>query len=269
MTSSKMNAATKMNVCLVMGMLLRALTACGGDATTPAANDLGGDPVDLGVDTGVACANMYYRDLDGDGQGAVASGTLIACSLPAAGYAPDATDCNDTCAACYVGATEICDGRDNDCSGVTDENLGGPCTSGVGACASAGRVLCDGTCDATPGTPEPESMFHTIAAPNGSWDWDCDGTVTGELPITEPAYTSAASFCRAQACDGDGRFFSGAIQSGLTMPGGTSPYCGQEVWTLGIAYCFDCTDQCYGPDNGTCNGVYGRAPLSVATQGCR
>ena len=70
------------------------------------------------VDEGVT--TTYYDDDDGDGYGDAADIT-DACSIPS-GYVSDATDCDDTDAGNYPGATEYCDGDDNDCDGDTDED---------------------------------------------------------------------------------------------------------------------------------------------------
>jgi hypothetical protein len=58
--------------------------------------------------------------MDGDGYGDPAT-TQTSC--PMAGYIADNTDCNDNAATAYPGATEICDGLDNDCDGNTDESV--------------------------------------------------------------------------------------------------------------------------------------------------
>ncbi|MBM4391011.1 MAG: putative metal-binding motif-containing protein [Deltaproteobacteria bacterium] len=77
--------------------------------------------VDEGVDT------TYYRDADGDSYGNAAV-TDNACSTPS-GYVSDDTDCDDSDATSYPGATESYDGADNDCDGTVD-NTG---WSGTGA----------------------------------------------------------------------------------------------------------------------------------------
>ncbi len=70
------------------------------------------------IDDGVE--STFYADSDGDGYGS-AGATASACSAPS-GYLSDATDCDDTDAAEHPGASELCDGDDDNCDGVTDEN---------------------------------------------------------------------------------------------------------------------------------------------------
>ncbi len=76
-------------------------------------NDCNGT-IDEGVTT------TYYADADGDGFGD-AGVTTQDCSAPA-GYVADNTDCDDTDNTVYPGATEICDGKDNNCNGSVDYN---------------------------------------------------------------------------------------------------------------------------------------------------
>ena len=63
----------------------------------------------------------YYIDIDGDGFGndAVVLDTCLTIAPP--GYVSDHTDCNDNDPAIHPGATEICDGIDNDCNGLVDD----------------------------------------------------------------------------------------------------------------------------------------------------
>jgi hypothetical protein len=65
---------------------------------------------------------MYYVDADNDTYGDFATGTLY-CSNPGTGYVTNSTDCDDSNNAVYPGATEICDGFDNDCVGGVDNGL--------------------------------------------------------------------------------------------------------------------------------------------------
>ncbi len=69
------------------------------------------------IDEGVK--TTFYRDADGDGYGNAAI-TTQACSAPS-GYVNNNTDCNDANAAINPGATEVCDGLDNNCNGTIDE----------------------------------------------------------------------------------------------------------------------------------------------------
>jgi hypothetical protein len=66
-----------------------------------------------------ADAGTWYRDADGDTYGDLAV-TTAACALPA-GYAANSSDCDDSSAAISPADAELCDGVDNNCSGVVDE----------------------------------------------------------------------------------------------------------------------------------------------------
>jgi hypothetical protein len=71
------------------------------------------------VDDGVQ--STWYADDDGDGFGDPGS-TVVSCEAPA-GYVQNGTDCDDTQLAVYPGATELCDGLDNNCDGTADEGV--------------------------------------------------------------------------------------------------------------------------------------------------
>lgn len=72
------------------------------------------------VDEGLP-TETYYVDADGDGFGDPAV-SVVACSAPE-GYVLDNTDCDDADDTVYPGATEILDGKDNNCDGQIDEGL--------------------------------------------------------------------------------------------------------------------------------------------------
>ena len=74
------------------------------------------------VDGSGAIGGMtLYLDEDGDGHGVESTSVLGCDSMD--GYVSISGDCDDTTAAVYPGAEEVCDGLDNDCSGGVDEGL--------------------------------------------------------------------------------------------------------------------------------------------------
>ena len=68
---------------------------------------------------GAIGSTVWYEDADGDGYGDFNS-VVYACSQPS-GYTTDATDCDDNNSIYSPGATEICNGSDDDCDGDIDE----------------------------------------------------------------------------------------------------------------------------------------------------
>ena len=100
--------------------------AQGGDCDDGASSAFPGgtevcDGVDNDCDGNVDgdLASAWYQDLDQDGYGnPVVSES--ACTAPE-GFVGDASDCNDLDASTNPGEREICDGRDEDCSGIADD----------------------------------------------------------------------------------------------------------------------------------------------------
>ncbi len=80
------------------------------------------DDCDLEVDEGVGEAASYYPDADGDGYGDASANPLVTCGAPPPSYVPDGTDCDDAALSIHPGATEVCDGVDQDCDGTVDED---------------------------------------------------------------------------------------------------------------------------------------------------
>jgi hypothetical protein len=64
----------------------------------------------------------YYADADGDTYGDAGS-TVSTCDGAPEGYVSDATDCNDADGAVNPGATEVCNGIDDNCDGNIDEGV--------------------------------------------------------------------------------------------------------------------------------------------------
>jgi alpha-tubulin suppressor-like RCC1 family protein len=153
------------------------------------------------IDEGLSLL-VFYKDVDGDGY---TDGTMqIGCTAPA-GYVLSAKsgDCNDNDPNINPGKTELCDGKDNNCNGQTDEgfNVGQSCSVGVGECARTGQYVCkaDGSgieCNATPGTP-------TTKICDGK-DNDCDGQIDEDNVCFFFASKVAAGYAHTCAIKQDG-----------------------------------------------------------------
>lgn len=127
---------------------------------------------------------------------------------------PSTTDCADNDPARSPLKKELCgDSVDSDCTGGTDNgyDLGATCDVGglsIGACKGGGTRTCSGSentgCTYSgPGTV-PNAQYAQSPAPNGSYDWNCDGkfvralglrsNLAGQAP-TYPAAHEGANFC--------------------------------------------------------------------------
>jgi hypothetical protein len=127
---------------------------------------------------------VWYVDADGDGYGGTASDA--ACTPPD-GYVATGDDCDDADPGVNPDAIEICDGVDQDCDSVADEDLpvgavaadadgdgfGDPATVVTG-CAPAGWVADTTDCDDTNAAVNPAAMEVCDDV-----DDDCDGLVDG------------------------------------------------------------------------------------------
>ncbi len=136
-------------------------------------------------ETGASGGSTWYTDADGDTYGDPAS-PVTACTQPS-GTVSDDTDCDDTQSLSHPGATEFCDGKDNDCNGLVDDGatdfstfyadadgdgFGTAETSESACTAPAGFVSDSSDCDDTAAAVNPAATEVC----NGVDD-DCDGTV--------------------------------------------------------------------------------------------
>ena len=125
--------------------------------------------------------NTYYLDFDGDGFGDLGK-PFLACSLPS-GYSDFSTDCDDGDDEQFPNNPEICDNKDNNCDGFTDEGVlstfyldrdgdgFGDSLSSVDACqAVSGYVSEPADCDDFDDTQYPNAVETC-----NQEDDDCDG----------------------------------------------------------------------------------------------
>ncbi|MEO0601814.1 MAG: putative metal-binding motif-containing protein, partial [Myxococcota bacterium] len=95
----------------------------GDDAISPDAielcNDVDDDCNDM-VDDGLMVD--FYPDTDDDGFGDAATTPVSACAAPA-DHVANGMDCDDTTDAVFPGATEVCNGIDDDCVDGVDDGL--------------------------------------------------------------------------------------------------------------------------------------------------
>ncbi len=78
---------------------------------------------DSTIDENAINAQTFYADTDSDTYGDATS-TTSACTAPS-GFVSNATDCDDSTSAVNPGATETCNGIDDDCVGGADNGLEG------------------------------------------------------------------------------------------------------------------------------------------------
>jgi Putative metal-binding motif len=204
---------------LALAALLVTVGACGVD-------DTGAGPSN--------CMQVLYVDSDGDGFGDPGT-AMQTCDHPA-GMVADDTDCNDDDGSIHPGATEICDGSDNDCDQLVDSadpdvdtanqasyyrdadaDGHGDVSHSIKSCdAPAGYVVDSSDCDdavaaAYPGHAEVCDQI----------DNDCDGAIDDaddsvDLTGVQPVYADS---------DGDG-FGSGSAIVRCAPPSGTATMAG-------------------------------------------
>jgi hypothetical protein len=227
----------------------------GNPAINPGAQEVCGDGIDNNCNPADdLTGSTLYRDVDGDGYGL--SSTTVQSCVPVTGYVTLSGDCDDTNAAIHPGATEMCNGVDDNCDGTVDEatsaNAGtyyrdadgdsyGLLATSVKACTQpAGYVPSNTDCNDT------RSDVHPGAAEvcNGVDD-NCDG-------ITDPSTSLNANTYYLDA-DHDGFGTSLISQRACAQPQFYVPD-SQDCNDGNAAINSNATEVCDGVDN-NCDGI--------------
>jgi hypothetical protein len=194
------------------------------------------DDCDGVADDGVT--TTFYLDADGDGYGR-SDRTTQACTQ-ATGHAARGGDCDDASSTTSPGAVEICDGRDNDCDGGSDEGVlatyyrdsdgdsYGRSDMTTQACsappgyAGANNDCNDGVASIRPGATETCNDV----------DDDCDGAVDDGL----------ARVTYHADCDGDGVPAIAESLIACRAPTIAPTTCSAGAWRAGTPPIPDCLD---------------------------
>ena len=108
-----------------------------------------------------ASAATFYADTDGDGYGD--ADTTVDAAVAPSGYVSNDDDCDDTSSAVRPGATEACNGYDDDCDGSLEE--GGVCPCDVEEYDGQAYMFCNTARSWTTASPISKAS-PAVRAPN-------------------------------------------------------------------------------------------------------
>ena len=250
-----------MNIGRTVGLVaLVMLAACASDTSDPNTDPLAPKP-DTGPGgppSGTDCIDM---DRDGYGQGA---GCLAA-------------DCDDSVNGVHPGATEVCDGVDNDCNNAIDDNLIAPaCPLSFGVCRGARQQCSEGHWSDCVGAesygPEYEAGVESRC---DGLDNNCDDHIDEDCPCdpgaSRPCGESRGE-CRQglQSCvDGEWGPCDGQIGPQDESCNGRDDDCDGDIDEEVAADAPDCalTEGTCAGARSTCSGAAGWSECGIAEYG--
>jgi hypothetical protein len=131
----------------------------------------------------IEVASLYFVDSDLDGFGTTVSQLVCASTV---GYSTNSNDCNDANGSVYPGATEICNGLDDNCNSQIDEgvqtvffidndgdNYGNASAALLGCIQPAGYTADNNDCNDTNAAINPSA----IEILGNNIDDNCDGQI--------------------------------------------------------------------------------------------
>ena len=162
-----------------------------------------------------------------------------------------AVDCNDNDPSIHPGATEICDGIDQDCDGVRDNGF----TNGDGD----GWAACGGDCNdanaaVNPGATEVCNGIDDNCAGGIDEGFDADSdtftTCQGDCNDANPAVNPAAT----EVCNGIDDNCAGGIDEGFDVDGDGFTTCNGDCNDANPAVRPNATENCTNGIDDNCNG---------------
>ena len=195
-----------------------------------------------------SAASPWYADADSDGYGDMSMTPTASCA-PIAGRVTRGGDCDDAHADVHPDLSDPCNGVDDDCDGMIDEDavftawytdadgdgFGGG-TAVIACAAPAGLIAEPGDCSDTNASAHPG-----VAEVCNGIDDDCDGTVDGPAATAAcTAVPNATSVCTAGACvigtcAANFADCNGVVGDGCEQPTAVDPN-----------HCGSCTNVCSG-----------------------
>lgn len=183
----------------------------------------------------------WYADSDNDGYGDAGS-TTQACTMPT-NFVADNTDCDDTNGNVFPGATEICNGFDDNCDDQIDEGL-------------INTYYADTDND---GYGDPGNSIQACSAPSGyvSDDTDCDDTDGNVFPGATETCNYIDDNCDGQIDEGlQNTYYSDLDDDGYGDPLGATQACAPSpLFVLDNTDCDDTDPNIFPGAPEICNGI--------------
>ena len=180
-----------------------------------------------------ATYSIFYADLDGDAYGDPLNTVSVCDGIAPAGYVGNFDDCNDSNPAINPTATEVCNGVDDDCDGLTDDADPGV----IGVATWYADSDADGFGDAA-------VSVLTCTTPAGYVD-NADDCNDADILIN-PGVDEVCSNGIDDNCDG---IIDEGSVTAIISPIGTVAICKGVSVTFSVEPCVGCTYQWFKNDN--------------------